>query len=161
MSVILNSVKFQRESFVDMFDEAAPLLHKHWQEIAHDKDIPLEVDVDAYRQQEQYGGLRVYTARDSESNRLIGYAAFFVRANPHYKSSIQAVQDVIFVDPERRGMGGALIKYCDEQLKAEGVQKTYHHIKAAHNFGPLLERIGYELVDLIYCRRLDKGDDRG
>jgi hypothetical protein len=52
-------------------------------------------------------------------------------------------------------MGGRFIKWCDEQLRAEGVAVVYHHIKAAHNFGPMLERFGYELVDLIYSRRLN------
>jgi N-acetylglutamate synthase-like GNAT family acetyltransferase len=62
------------------------------------------------------------------------------------------------VHPEYRstGAGPDLIRYCDEQLRADGCQAVYHHVKAAHNFGPLLKRMGYELVDLIYAKRLDK-----
>jgi hypothetical protein len=49
-----------------------------------------------------------------------------------------------------------LIRYADMQLKEDGVQVVYHHSKVAHNIGPLLERMGYEAVDLIYAKRLDK-----
>ena len=146
-------VVMQRERFVDVIAEMMPLLEKHWREIAHFQDIPLEVDRVAYEQLCNMGMLRIYTMR--KHTALIGYAVYFVRSNPHYKSSIQASQDVIFVDPEHRGVGRKLIQFADEQLQIEGVQAVYHHVKAAHNFGPLLESMGYSLVDLIYTKRLD------
>jgi hypothetical protein len=101
------------------------------------------------------GTLRTFTARDADGV-LTGYCVFFVRHNIHYASSLQASQDVIYIDPERRGFGAEFILWCDQQLKEEGVQAVYHHVKQAHNFGPLLERFGYECVDLIYARRLDR-----
>lgn len=92
--------------------------------------------------------------------RLVGYALYFVRANPHYKSSVQAVQDVIYLDPSvRGGTGYKFIAWCDAQLASEGVQAVYHHVKAKHDFGKLLERQGYELVDYIYAKRLDTPAD--
>lgn len=147
-------ITFQQERAQDCFKEAMPLLMEHWNEIAHYKDIPLEPDFELYEKIENLGIIRCYTARNDEK-KLIGYAVFFVRSNPHYKSSIQASQDILFISKNNRGMGGRFIKWCDEQLKAEGIAVVYHHIKAAHNFGPLLERFGYELVDLIYSRRLN------
>lgn len=137
-----------------LFEELAPLLQKHYEEIAHFKDIVLDPDWDQYDKLEQVGALRVYTARDHEGV-LIGYSVYFIRHNLHYKNSRQAMQDILFIDPERRGFGAKFILWCDKQLKEEGVQVTYHHVKSKHNFGPMLERIGYELVDLIYARRLD------
>ncbi len=131
-----------------------PLLEKHYKEIAHYSDIELDPDYDAYVKMESMGAVRVFTARD-DAGILVGYAIFFVRYNIHYKKSLQAHQDILFVDPARRGIGAKLIQWSDEQLRAEGVQAVYHHVKSAHNFGPLLERIGYQLVDLIYARRLD------
>lgn len=132
-----------------------PLLYMHWKEIAHYQDIPLEPAWEKYEQLADEGAIRVYTARD-EDGLLIGYSVYFLRYNLHYRSSLNALQDILFVHPNHRGMGGKFIKWCDEQLKEEKVQAVYHHVKAAHNFGPLLERMGYELVDLIYARRLDK-----
>ena len=149
----VDAIKFHKERAQDCYEESIPLLYKHWQEIAHYKDIPLDPDFDSYTKTEDAGFLRCYTARRA-SSQLVGYAVFFVRPNPHYKTSIQASQDILFIDSNHRGMGGRFIKWCDEQLRLENVQVVYHHIKAQHNFGKLLERFGYELVDLIYARRM-------
>lgn len=145
---------FARERAQDILDEILPLLKSHYDEIAHFKDIPLEPDFEKYLKLEELDGIRVYTARD-ENQKLIGYSVFFLSHNIHYKSSLQAVQDVLFIHPSNRGSGAKFILWCDDQLKKDGVQAVYQHVKAAHNFGPLLERFGYQLVDLIYSRRLD------
>jgi hypothetical protein len=151
---------FQREKADPvLFSELKPLLEEHWEEIAHYKDIPLEPDWDMYARLEDSGNMRVYTARIDDGGidhgKLVGYAVFFIKNNIHYKSSKQASQDILFISKNRRGLGGRFILWCDEQLKNDGVQAVYHHVKQAHNFGPLLERFGYQLVDLIYARRLD------
>ena len=132
-----------------------PLLYEHYREIAHYHDIPLDPDWELYAAMDQADKPRLFTVRDDD--RLIGYGVFFVNINRHYKSSLQALQDVFFLLPEYRGarIGAQFIKYCDEQCKSEDIQVIYHHIKAAHDFGPLLINSGYELVDLIYAKRLD------
>lgn len=148
-------MNFKREPLTsDLFHEVMPLLEKHYHEIAHYKDIELDPDIEAYENLERNNAIRCFIARD-ELEVMVGYAVYFIRHNIHYKSSLQALQDVIYIDPERRGFGAQFILWCDEQLKAEGVQIVYHHVKNAHNFGPMLERLGYRLVDLIYTRRLD------
>ena len=152
----MKSTTYQRENFtLELFNEALPLLKKHFDEISAFKDIPLDPDLEGYLKTDEAGMMRCFTMRTAD-NLLIGYAVFFVRFNPHYKNSLQAVQDIIYVHPAYRGKGGKFILWCDDQLRAEGIQVVYHHIKAAHNFGPMLERIGYKLVDLIYARRLDQ-----
>ena len=146
---------FQKETAGKCFPDTLPLLEEHWREVAHYQDIELDPDLEVYAAAEAAGMLRVFTARTLEG-KMIGYAVFFCRTNPHYRNSLQANQDVLFISKEHRGMGGRFILWCDEQLRSEGVQVVYHHVKAAHNFGKLLERFGYTLVDLIYSRRLDK-----
>lgn len=148
-------MEFAREKIWDLWDEAWPLLKAHWEEIARYKDIPLNPDFDLYHAAELNGVLRVYTAR--AEGLLIGYAAFMVRSNAHYKDSKQAVQDVVFLRKEcRRGVAGIqLIKYAEDQLAEEGVQVVYHHVKVKNNFGPILGRMGYEQVETIWAKRLD------
>lgn len=151
-------MNYRRELATTEFcEEIKPLVLKHYKEIAHYQDIALDPDFNAYVELEGKGMIRVFTVRD-DSKVLRGYAIFFVRANLHYRSSIQAIQDILYIDPNHRnaGFGGKFISFCDEELKKESVQAVYHHVKQAHNFGPLLEKIGYQLVDLIYARRLDK-----
>jgi hypothetical protein len=148
-------ITFQREMLSDVLEEITPLLFLHWKEIAHFKDIQLSPDWNRYFEIERNGCLRVFTARDIDKT-LIGYAVFFAPVNLHYKEWNQATQDILFIHPEKRGFGASFIQWCDEMLRAEGMKLSFHHVKKAHNFGPMLESMGYELVDLIYARRLDK-----
>lgn len=146
-------ISFARETVAGLWNEIQPLLQAHALEVSHFKDIPLNPDKDLYHMMEIIGAARVYTARRRDA-RLLGYSIFFVRRSMHY-ASIQAANDIIFIDKEERGFGARFIAWCDEQLRAEGVQVVRHHIKAAHNWGKVVERQGYELEDLIYVKRLD------
>lgn len=153
----MTTLTFQREELTPEFwAEAFPLLAAHWAEVAHYKDIPLDPHIENYSQLQATNRVRIFTLRRGDQRELVGYAAFFLSHNLHYRSTLQAQQDVIYVDPSERGTTGyRFIKDCDEALRTEGIRVVYHHVKAAHNFGPMLERIGYELVDHIYARRLD------
>lgn len=150
---------FQRERAHDVYCEMEPLLRKHWEEIAHYADIKLNPDTAFYTAMEDAGALRVFTARD-DFRKLVGYAVYFVKRNPHYRDSLQAVQDILFLEPANRGttVGYRLIKFADDGLRDEGVQVVYQHVKAKPelDFGPLLEKQGYVMVDKIFAKRLDK-----
>jgi GNAT superfamily N-acetyltransferase len=148
---------FCRERIADVFAEIKPLLQAHWDEIAHYPDIPLCPDYDRYVAAERNNVLRIFTAR--QGHTLIGYAIYVVQSALHYRFSLQAQQDVLYVCPSyRQGRTGwKLIAHADEQLKAEGCQLVIQHIKAkpSLNFGPMLARMGYELMDEIWVKRLD------
>lgn len=149
----MKDITFHLEKFKDVIHEALPLVESHYKEIAHYQDIPLEPDIDLYIKMEDAGIIKVFTARIE--GELIGYAVFIIKQNPHYKNSLQAIQDVIYIDPKSRGFGFRFITWIDIQLASMGVQVAYQHVKAAYNFGPMLERIGYKLIDHVYGRRLD------
>ena len=155
---------FQRELAVGLWAEIVPLLQAHKAEISHYPDIALDPDVALYNEVERQGALRCYTVRlDGE---LVGYAVFFVRAGLHYRGSLQAVQDVLFLWPDCRvsSIGYRLIQFAEAQLKGEGVQVVFHHIKAKgclvstlfRGLARLLSLLGYELIDLIFAKRLDR-----
>ncbi len=152
----MSELVFARENGLEVFDEALPLVLAHYQEIATWHDIPLDPDLAAYAEVERAGMLRTYCARNAYG-QLVGYAVFLVRHNLHYRQSKQALQDVLYLDPAYRGraLGLRFIRWCDEQLAAEGVQVVYQHVKRAHDFGPLLERLGYQPLETTYARRLD------
>lgn len=151
-----NILLFSLEKFnPSLYGEMWPIFEDHYEEIAHYKDIKLSPDTLYYDTAQKIGILRVFTIRDE--GKLVGYSVFTVGKNPHYSESIQAKQDILFLSKKLRGgfNGFKFIKWCDDQLKKECVQVVYHHVKKEHNFGPVLERQGYKLVDLIYGRRLD------
>lgn len=147
-------MKFSRENVRDALNDMIPLMVNHWREIAPHKDILLEPDFKAYEALEDADTLRVYTARTDE-NILAGYAVFFVHGHLHHKQSKTAVQDLLYIDPWERGFGVGFMRWCDEELRAEGVQVVYHSVTGGMNFSPILEKIGYELSSLVYSRRLD------
>ena len=146
-----------RELLETLVIDAMPLLEKHWAELASYKDIPLELDLAQYAKAEEMGILRIYAIR--RKSVLIGYAVSILSRHAHYRSSLQAKEDVIYVDPAHRGglLGFRLVRFCDEQLRLEGVQVVHHHVKLTHpTLGHLLERMGYEAVETLYSKRLDK-----
>ena len=152
-------MEFQREYLETnerLIEELWPLLEAHYIQIAHYKDIPLIPDFEAYRVAEKNGALRIFTAR--ERGVIYGYSVFFVRKNVHYSTSVQAVQDILYLDPMvRKGSTGyRFIQWCDDQLRADGVQAVYHHVKVDHDFSPVLQRMGYEEIERIFARRLDQ-----
>ena len=147
-----------------LIEAANPLLQKHWREIAHYPDIPLDVDWDGYMDLQNRECILFFTARMKIDGSLAGYYVVITPPrNLHYKTSKQALNDVLFVDPDLRkfGIGLELIDFGDRHLAGLGYQVIHQHVKAAHDFGPMLERrLGYELVDKIYARRLDRLAER-
>jgi hypothetical protein len=149
----MSQITVQPESIVAMEEELRPLLQKHWREVAHYQDIELDPDWPFYRTSPV---LRPFSVR--EDGKLAGYGIFGVSHNRHYMQSVQAVQDILFVDPNSRGGAGRLlVRTVDEHMKREGVQVIYQHQKLAHPaLGELLRSEGYEPVEVIWAKRLDK-----
>lgn len=154
------AVVYSREPLTGALElEVKPLLEAHWEEIAHFKDIPLAVSWEAYRSLESRQQLHIYTVRALEPGAvgpLVGYAVYFVRPHPHYFTTLMAVQDVLYLDPDLRGegVGAALIAFADQGLAAAGVKVVYHHVKLAHDFGSLLARQGYAPIETVWGRHL-------
>lgn len=149
------------EAIKDGFEDLAAL---HWEEVALDKDaIPLAPDWDKYRWLEKHGILRSVIAR--RAGRLIGYDVFFVQPSMHYSTSIWAVNDILYLDPEeRRGMAGVrLILQSEALLKSLGVRKVLYHTKLhvhlghgkAHGtVGDLLVKLGYKHVEDVLAKMI-------
>lgn len=149
------SVEFNTESIEKAWDELMPLTELHYEEIARYKDIALNPDKDKYVALDNKGFIRFFTIRSED--KLVGYAIFFIAPHIHYSDVIHAHQDVIFLSKAHRGklIGMKFVKWCDERLKENGVKWVTQHVKAKHNFGRMLEHVGYELMDLVYSKRLD------
>lgn len=145
----------EEELTVELATEITPLLEKHWIEIAHYPDIAFDPDWERYFMTQDAGRLCVITAR--KGRELVGYIVYFLNHNMHYKNSYQAVQDVLFVDPEHRNgtLGLKLLKTSETILTMKNVQVVYQHLKFDHDFSPMLRRLGYEDVDRIMAKRLD------
>jgi hypothetical protein len=157
LNMLTQTTTFQQEPlFPSLRHEVQPLLDAHYHEIAVYQDIPLMVDWVRYQLCEESDTLRVYTVRDDLA-RLMGYCAFFVLYHPHYSTTKWANQDVLYLAPEARhaSLAGEFLSFCDKQLFVEGVSVVTHHMKASASHASLFERLGYQMHDIVYSRRLD------
>lgn len=152
--------QFSLESVSDCMEEIKPILRfEHWEEVGHYKDIPIDMQWDKYKFIQDAGKLRCYTIRaplnqEFTESVLQGYAFFIVDHHMHYKHTIVASQDILYVRKPYRGIGKSFLAWCDEQLKLEGVTTVTHHAKPWFNYGTLFEKLGYEKAETIWSRRI-------
>lgn len=144
-------MKFALENLANVRREIEPLLEKHYDEIALNKDIiKLNPDWEGYARLDAINALRVYTAR--KDGKLVGYFVVIVSKSLHYRDHLFANNDIIFLAKSaRRGLTGMkLIKYAVEALRAEGITKLHINTKAHQPFDPILERMGFEEIERVY-----------
>lgn len=138
------------------------LLVEHWVEVAMDRDIiPLAVDWDRYRLFEKTEAFKTLAMR--KDGVLVGYSAWFINPHLHYKTTLFALNDVIYLDPAyRRGLAGArLVREAENALAALGAVKAIYHTKLhvqlgkrAGTLGDLLLALGYKHIENTYAKLL-------
>lgn len=150
----MNNLRIARENFWQWRDEAPPLFRAHWEEIAlYREEVPLDPDYEKLLELERIGVLHAFTVRRKDDDALCGYSGYLVLPHIHYKSTIVAMNDVIYLDPKyRRGTTAArLVRFCESYLSSTiGARRFTYHVKIAHDFGPLLERMGYAREETIF-----------
>lgn len=152
----MSNIEFSVESFDDVYSEMFPLLEQHYVEIAHNKEkIVLDPDVDKYRALCAAGVLHIVTARiDGE---IAGYFVSFIAPHIHYKQTVIAQNDVLYVSPKHRGtlLAAKMFKYAESRLKALGVDGIVLHMKVAAPFEKFAERLGYNKFEYNYIKYLE------
>jgi GNAT superfamily N-acetyltransferase len=152
------TVEFRLEGLTDgLFDEIEGLAEAHLGEVAAFRGIEPRANREQYRRAESAGILRVFTARAGVF--LVGYAVFQVAEHPHFTGSVQATQDMVYLAPGvRKGwVGTRFLRWCDEQLREEGVEVVHQFSSMRRDIGPVLARIGYEKTQEVWARRLANG----
>lgn len=142
-------ITFQEEHYSNFFTNEFMELYKiHWKEIgSFDKQkIKLSPDWDKYRMMGKQNNLITYTIRDNEV--LIGYNIFIITNHHHYKNTIIAENDILYLKLEyRKGFTGyKFIKYCIKDLKNK-VGVIMLSMKASYSFEGMAKRLGFTLMD--------------
>jgi len=146
-------ITYQEELFKDVVEEMIPIVEVHWNEIAiHKEKIKLECDWNKYIALDELDMLSTVTVRDN--GVMIGYVVTLIVSHGHYMSHNFANVDAVYIDKEYRGtkVGSSLCEYAEDICKDRGASVMMHHVKVTHNFGPLLERIGYTKVEELYSK---------
>lgn len=121
---------FSRETLASMLDSGLDkLLRDHHAEVAHDKErFALNPDWTQYFQEEIAGRFLGFSLR--RNGALIGYTGFFVLRSLHYAPHVFAMNDVIYLRPDERGLEGVgLIIEAERALKVLGADKVFYHTK--------------------------------
>lgn len=152
------STEFRWASLAEAVDAGLPaMVKRHWDEVGvHKEDVPVDVDWAGYADLEDRGILRLMTAWRGDV--LVGYASFLVMPHLHYKSTLHALNDAVFVEPGHRGVGVQMIAKAEEALAlvaAPGcVRITYHvkhHVEADRGtFATVFARRGYQPFETVY-----------
>lgn len=138
-------------------DGAEDLLLQHWRETAlHHEDVPLDPDWSRVFCLEREGWLKVASLR--RYGELIGYAVFTIARHLHFRSSVYATCNALYVLPEHRGYaGGKLVVETERMLRALDVTKVVHQapVSRGKKLGALLERLGYKHTEDFYCKLME------
>lgn len=144
-------ITFQQEAPSPFADEAVELFKRHYEEVAERQDvIELDPNIERYNQLYNAKTLEIHTARDN--GKLIGYSLWVVVNHLHYKKSITASSDVLYISPEyRQGMlGYKFIKWTTEEIKKRNPQRILFHMKPFLDYGKIVERIGGHYFEKTY-----------
>jgi GNAT superfamily N-acetyltransferase len=157
MDTVTNStVHFNVEPLdVDLYQEIMLLLPRHWDEVAPYKDMMwLNPDLDVYLKLQALGKLIVCTAR--ADGALVGYFVVMMSPHLHYKHILVATEDIHYLLPEyRHGWTGVrLMKFSEKMADAAGCRLITGRAKAKSEHGALYKRLGYDLMDEVYTKRL-------
>lgn len=141
-------ITYQAEKFEDCFCDVEALFYDHWLEIAENKDtVPFDPDYEKYFILERSNMLRCFSARCGDE--IIGYFVSFVQPHIHYKTTVYAMNDVVYIKPSYRGgtVGYRLFKNAMLDLKAIGVNRLVMHMKIKYEFRSLLTKLGFKQVE--------------
>jgi GNAT superfamily N-acetyltransferase len=149
---------FAVETFSSVYPDAEALMIMHWREIAPYQDITrINPDLDTYARLEKAGRLLLCTARSAGT--LVGYFLMIVGPHAHYRHVVTATEDLHFVHPDYRGWTGIkLMKFAERMARAHGATMMVGRAKAKSGHGALYARLGYDLMDEVFTKRLDTAE---
>lgn len=152
------TVTAQVENLTQRLEELKPLLPHHHKEIAIYQDrMPLDPDYGAYLAADARGELCFVTAR--KDGELVGYALFFVKPHLHYRRTLTATMDLIYLWPDHRlnGTGRLMGDVLMNELRRRGVGPVWGGSKYHCPIDGFWRAMGMERAETMFVTWL--GDD--
>jgi GNAT superfamily N-acetyltransferase len=138
------------ENLTETLEELKPFFPAHWLELGLWRDkMPLDPDYAEYLRRDGLGMLTLATVRDDGA--LIGYAVFQIAPAMHYRSTLAAHMDLIYLEPTKRGAGAGrmLGEVLIAELKRRGVGPIYAGSKNHKGIEGFWRSLGLEPVETI------------
>ena len=135
---------YQEESYYDIVAEITPIVYKHHEEVdLYQEHMKMDPDYEVYGNLADAGILKTFTLRNTD-DQLIGYNFFCLQTNPHYKGTLWASNDIVYIDPAYRNtehtMGFFL--WCESQLRDSGAEVISYTMKVNKSFHSLMDHLG-------------------
>jgi GNAT superfamily N-acetyltransferase len=141
------------EPFPPFLEEVKPLLPRHWEELALDKDdVPLDPQYDVYLERDRQGSVFLIVLRSA--GELAGYFIGFVNPGLHYQTCLTLTPDIFWIAPEHRGQRGGFLLFdaVEKEARRRGVNRMFVGTKLHLDCSALFDRLGYDRVEVIYSK---------
>lgn len=138
-------------------NEIQPMLPDHWAELGMYRDrMPLDPDYPSYFEHDAAGRLAFVALRND--GLMVGYFVCFIAPTLHYRTTLTAKMDLIYIQPRHRGGGGKLLEQAMlAELKARGVKLLIVGSKDHHPIQAFWQGQGYEPMETHHSMWI--GDD--
>lgn len=147
-------IAFRAERFADIVDELHAMHEEHFAETEiHRLGFGLEPNYDYMIDMEKRGCLVQFTARDSETGRLVGNIRMYIHRSLH-TGNLYASEDTYYVTPEyRKGfMALRFWQFMEEGVRSIGVREIRTDSKVMNKVHKLNEYCGYKHVANKYVK---------
>lgn len=151
---VYKGLVFQVERFADVLPELHALHEEHFAETEiHRLGFGLKPNYDHMAEMERRGQMVQFTARDQETNRLVGNIRMYLQESLH-TGTLYASEDTFFVTKDYR-LGFAALRFwqfMEESLRAIGVREFRTDSKVTNKVHRLNEYCGYKHVANKYVK---------
>lgn len=140
------------ETLEECLEELKPMFHDHWKELGLFQDkMPLNPDYNTYWMREAAGTLIMPILR--KNGKIIGYWPTFVTTGMHYKSTLTATMDILWVHPDHRndGAGKKLHDVLKAELKRRGVKVWFVGSKNHKQIEWFFKMLGFDPVETYFA----------
>jgi hypothetical protein len=148
-------ITYQTETMETAIPEMVKIFKEHWEEIALNKDkVPLDINLDKYKEYENAGALHLVTVRDGE--KLVGYYVGIVSVHLHYKSTLMGFTDIYYLLKDyRKGLTGVrMFKFVEKSMAERGVKILNAGMKLHHDNSSLFRYLGWTEIERTYQKVL-------
>lgn len=147
-------IVFRAERFSEILEELHVLHKEHFAETEiHRLGFGMNPDYDYMADMERQGRMVQFTARDAETNRLVGNIRMYVQTSVH-TGNLYASEDTFYVLPEyRKGfMALRFWQFMEESMRVIGVSEIRTDSKVINKVHRLNEYCGYKHVANKYVK---------
>lgn len=148
-------LSYQLEAWPDIVEELKPLFVKHWREIGVDHEAcPMDMDYDMYESYHKIGYLKITTVR--AAGKLVGYCMALLCTHLHYKSTLFALGDLYYLDPEYRNGAAGVRMFVEHEknMRALGAKKMTTISKKHFDRSEMFSALGWSAQETVFTKVL-------